>query len=183
MIFRKVCIFKMSTVKNVCNICNKEFAAKSSLTTHQKTAKFCKKLAESQPSTSSEKKSDTSFIMEMKRNYEQIISDKDERIDTLENLIEKMEAKIERYQNTIMALALRSINHVYTTNTYNKRCSDPSCEGCRSEEREEERLRLIVHIANAANAAVIANSTTTTTTTTTEDSEESDENEENDKKD
>lgn len=166
--------------KIICTICNKEFSSKSSLSTHKKTAKFCKKIAESQStaSESNENKNknsnsnsyNVSFISDMKNYYEQIINARDERIDLLENLIEKMEAKIERYQNTIMGLALRTITNV---NTRNNRCSDPSCDGCRAEDREEERLKLIIHLANLANTNVnITSSSYTTNTGNDEDDED-----------
>jgi len=155
----------MSTVLK-CDVCNKEFSTKSTLTTHQKSAKFClaKKAAMAsndsnvsnasnvsnessvaavvtQPVSSNESKEIPygNFIEEIKRNYEDKIRDRDERISSLESLIEKMEAKLERYQTTIVSIVLKS----FGSGTYRRRqqrCSDPECQGCRTEEAIEERV-------------------------------------------
>jgi len=139
----------MST-KFKCDICQKEFSTKSSLATHQKTAKFC--LAKKGADTSSEDVSEShssqasqavqsdpydSFINELKRHYENTISDKIDRIITLENLVEKMESKLERYQNTIMAIALNSLRSSYVTTSTTSSCNDPSC-ACNQENQERE---------------------------------------------
>ena len=151
-------INKMSTVLK-CDVCNKEFSSKNTLSTHQKTAKFClaKKAsmaaaatqAASAPSpaapavvqddTRATKSNDSNFIEEIKRHYEDKIRDRDERISSLESLIEKMEAKLERYQTTIVSIVLKS----FGSGTYRRkqqRCSDPECQGCRTEEAIEERV-------------------------------------------
>jgi hypothetical protein len=143
----------MST-KFKCDICQKEFSTKSSLATHQKTAKFClAKKSEPVPGPSPDEvvpshssqssqavQSDPydSFINELKRHYENTISDKIDRIITLENLVEKMELKLERYQNTIMAIALNSLRSSYvTTTSTTSSCNDPSCM-CNQENQEQE---------------------------------------------
>jgi hypothetical protein len=146
----------MSTVLK-CDVCNKEFSSKSTLSTHQKSAKFClaKKAAmasnassdttvdnPSNESSSVPKEEEVpygNFIEEIKRHYEDKIRDRDERISSLESLIEKMEAKLERYQTTIVSIVLKS----FGSGTYRRRqqrCSDPECQGCRTEEAIEERV-------------------------------------------
>lgn len=145
----------MSTVLK-CDVCNKEFSSKNTLSTHQKTAKFClaKKASMAatqaanapseapavvQDDTRATKSNDSNFIEEIKRHYEEKIRDRDERISSLESLIEKMEAKLERYQTTIVSIVLKS----FGSGTYRRRqqrCSDPECQGCRTEEAIEERV-------------------------------------------
>ena len=159
----------MSTVLK-CDVCNKEFSSKSTLSTHQKSAKFClaKKASMASnaspptppptPSSPPEVTSasvassvvqddaiarvthpkDGNFIEEIKRNYEDKIRVRDERISSLESLIEKMEAKLERYQTTIVSIVLKSMGG----GTYRRlqRCSDPECKGCRTEEAIEEQV-------------------------------------------
>jgi hypothetical protein len=142
-----------------CDVCDKKFAPKSTLSTHQKTAKFClaKKamMASSSASAGSDSTSssvvkpdvvadesssalkDPTFIEEIKRYYEDKIRDRDERISTLESLIEKMEKKIDKYQITIMSLALSSFAARRGTP---ERCTNPECEGCRTEDAIEKTL-------------------------------------------
>jgi hypothetical protein len=162
-----------------CDVCDKEFSSKSTLSTHQKTAKFClaKKasmasnashstppptppptpstqpaIASTQPTVASAASSvvqddatvrvthpkDGNFIEEIKRHYEDKIRVRDERISSLESLIEKMEAKLARYQTTIVSIVLKSMGG----GTYRRlqRCSDPECKGCRTEEAIEEQV-------------------------------------------
>jgi hypothetical protein len=135
---------KMTSVSLKCDVCGKDFSSKSTLSTHQKTAKFClaKKASISSQSQSQSQSSQTQasppvnhdFINEIKRNYEDTIRDRDERISTLESLIEKMEEKIDKYQATITAIVLNSFGY----RIRRQPCSDPACEGCRAEEAAEE---------------------------------------------
>lgn len=135
-----------------CDVCNKEFSSKSSLSTHKKKAKFC--ILKQENESKDELKLDTSnsnvsvsnasnenlFINELKNSYESRMRDKDERITILESLLEKMELKLEKYQNTIMAIALNSLSASYTTTntTYSQRCENPTCMKCRTESDDEK---------------------------------------------
>lgn len=150
----------MSSAVLKCDVCDKEFSSKSTLSTHKKTAKFClaKKAAlSSQPQTSQEpvkveeaeqpkvveaekmtdQPKDGNFTNEMKRYYEDKLQDREQRISFLEDLIEKMEAKIDRYQITIMSLALKTFAARRGTP---ERCTNPECEGCRTEDVIERTL-------------------------------------------
>ena len=137
----------MTSVSLKCDVCDREFSSKSTLSTHQKTAKFClakkaslSKGVDTQTQVSSSEPTQTSpsdeFINEIKRNYEDKIRDRDERISTLESLIEKMEQKIDKYETTITAIVLNSLGY----RIRRQRCSDPACDGCRAEDAAEARL-------------------------------------------
>jgi pheromone shutdown protein TraB len=140
-------------MSNECSICKKKFATKSTLATHQKTAKFCKRIASDQvqPTTASvaepvdddpeptpapetvvsapettqaTAQSDAqaaadredatqlyySFIAEMRQRYREIIDERDEYIENLENAVRQLKEKNEQYHEILVRIAIRTIN-------------------------------------------------------------------------
>ena len=124
-----------------CNVCNKEFSTKGSLYTHQKTAKYCLekqgKNNEEFNCIFCQKKFTLRHVLhdhlqickeksikEMSKDYEteikslkKIIEDKDryytDQIDTLKEIITKLEAMLEKFENAVIA---NTRNPITTTN-------------------------------------------------------------------